>query len=225
MKGLHITLFTILLLASGSLNLKAQDNGLMVGVRAGHNASFGGFAAVSVEAHQNICGDFFIDAGLQYNTIGKTTVEAVPAYGHQFDWGELSVESVLSYTRMTSVNSIAAGAGVAVDSRSVSGRLGYYYRHFGGQGGWINEPFNVYYELSIHFLKKIEDWKLDFVITNCEAFELERHFQPSFIAEGSYFPTSKLGISFGIGCKPSGMFNMSADYYQTYIKTGVCYRW
>ena len=225
MKGLHITLFTILLLASGSLTLKAQDNGLMVGVRAGHNAAFGGFAAVSVEAHQNICSDFFIDAGLQYNTIGKTTVEAVPAYGRPFDWGELSVESVLSYTRMTSVNSFAAGVGVAVDSRRVSGRLGYYYRHFGGQGGWINEPFNVYYELSIHFLKKIEDWNLDFVITNCEAFELERHFQPSFIAEGSYFLTSKLGISFGIGCKPSGMFNMSADYYQTYIKTGVCYRW
>lgn len=218
-------LFAILLMTAGSLVMRAQDGGLMVGVRAGHNAAFGGFAAVSLETHQNLCGEFSIDGGLQYNTIGRTTVEAVPAYGFPFDWGRLSVESVLSYTRLSAVNSFAAGAGLAVDSRGVSGRLGYYYRHFGGQGGWINEPFNVYYELSVHFLKKVEDWKLDFVITNCEAFELERHFQPSFIVEGCYYPSSKLGISFGVGCKPSGIFNMSADYYQSYIKTGVCYRW
>ena len=68
-------------------------------------------------------------------------------------------------------------------------------------------------------------WDLFLSITNNELFELERHFQPSFIAECFYYPTQKIGVPFGLGCKPAGMFNMSADYYQSYLKTGLCYRW
>lgn len=214
-----------MLLASCTLAMNAQNDEVKVGLRAGHNAVFGGFAAVSLETIQTLGANFTLGGGLQYNTIGKTTLEVLPAYNIPFDWGKLSVEALATYTRISSINNVTAGAGVAIASTSVSGRLGYYYRILCGKASKITEPFNVYYELRAHFLKKIENWNLDLVITNCEAFELERHFQPSFIAEGSYYPTSKLGISFGIGCKPSGMFNMSADYYQSYLKTGVCYRW
>ena len=58
-----------------------------------------------------------------------------------------------------------------------------------------------------------------------EIFELERHYQPSFIAECRHYPLPELGIIFGLGYKPSGMFNMSADYYQTFLNLGLCYRW
>ena len=27
-----------------------------------------------------------------------------------------------------------------------------------------------------------------------------------------------MGITFAIGCKPAGMFNLSADYYQSFIR-------
>ena len=63
------------------------------------------------------------------------------------------------------------------------------------------------------------------MITNCEIFELERHFQPTFIAEGTYCFKDHLGISLGIGCKPAGMFNMSADYYESFMNFGFSYRW
>lgn len=222
---LRIRQFLLLLLASSTLTLNAQNNEIKMGVRAGHNAAFGGFAAVSLETVQTFCDNFSISGGLQYNTIGKTAIEALPSYNIPFDWGKLSVEALATYTCLSSINNVTAGAGMSIVSKSISGRLGYYYRILCSNGGKITEPFNVYYELRAHFLKKIENWNLDLVITNCEEFELERHFQPSFIAEGTCYPTSKLGISFGIGCKPSGMFNMSADYYQSYLKTGVCYRW
>lgn len=218
-------LLLIFLLLSGPLFLNAQDDVLKLGLRAGHNAALGGFAAISIEADQTLGKNFSANAGLQYNTIGKLVLEARPAYDIQFIWGKVSIESMLTCTSFGSTNSYTAGAGATVDSRNISGTLGYYYRIFGGQTGWIKEPLNIYYELRGHFLKKIENWNLDIVITNCEIFELERHYQPSFIVEGSYYPKSKIGISFGIGCKPSGMFNMSADYYQSFLKTGVCYRW
>lgn len=218
-------LFLILILSFSPLALKAQDDVLMMELRAGDNAAFGGFAAASITANRTFCGDFSVRGGMQYNTIGKTALEASPAYNLPFEWGKLAVEAMLSYNNLSSINSFAIGAGARLDSRSLGARLGYYYRLYCGGGDKIKEPFNVFYELRVHLLKKIVDWNLDLVITNCEVFELERHFQPSFIAEGTFYPMSKLGISFGIGCKPSGMFNMSADYYQSYLKTGVCYRW
>jgi hypothetical protein len=238
---LYATLSVSILLATHyPLSMAAQDKGMTervgqqkemkenevtVGLRAGHNAAFGGFAAMSVETYQTIRGGLAISGGVQYNTIGKTTLEARPAYTIGFDWGRLTPELLLTYTDLASTGSFAAGAGLGADFGRVSAKLGYYYHTFGGHGGWITEPFNIYYELNVHLLKKVEDWKVDLTITNNEMFELERHYQPSFIAWCCHYPTDRLGISFGIGCKPAGMFHMSADYYQTYIKTGVCYRW
>lgn len=219
-------IFLILFLSSGTLILDAQDNDeLMIGLRAGHYSSFGGFAALSVETTQTFCKNFSINGGVQYNTIGKTSLEARPAYNMPFEWGKFSVESVLTYSYLSSVNNFTAGAGVSVDSRYVGARLGYYYRLYGGRGSRIMEPFNLYYEFRAHFLQNIDKWNLDLVISNCEIFELDRHYQPSFIAECNHYPTGRLGISFGVGCKPSGIFHISAGYYQSYIKTGLCYRW
>lgn len=215
----------ILLLVSPAFILNAQDDEVKIGLRAGHNVAFGGFSAVSVETVQSFCGNFSVNGGIQYNTIGKTVLEACPAYKMSFDWFKISVESMFTYMNLRSTNSFTAGVGATFDSKYLGFRLGYYYRLYCSHASLIKEPFNIYYELCSHLLQRFEDWNLDLIITNCEMFELERHYQPSFIIEGSYFPTSKLGISFGIGCKPSGMFNMSADYYQSFIKTGICYRW
>lgn len=149
----RIKLFLLLLLIIGPLTLNAQNDEVKVGLRAGHNAVFGGFAAVSLETIQTFCDNFSLNGGLQYNTIGKTTLEATPSYNIPFDWGKLSVESLITYTSIRSINNITAGAGISVVSRSVSGRLGYYYRIFCGEGSKISEPFNIYYELRAHLLK------------------------------------------------------------------------
>ena len=223
MKFIH--LFVLSLLALTPQMLKAQEDVLAVGLRAGHNASFGGFVATSLETNQIFRKDFSVSGGVQYSTIGRTAIEARPAYTMNFSWGRLTTEVMTAYTHLVNINSIAVGGGACVDYRRASVKLGYYYRLYGGQGGWITEPFNVYYELCVRLLKKSESWDMGLIITNNEIFELERHYQPSFIAECSYYPTRKLGISLGIGCKPVGMFNISPDYYQTYIKTGVCYGW
>ena len=220
-----IRLFLTLLLISCPLILSAQGDRINVGLRTGHNTAFGGFAAVSVEATQTLFGNLAVNGGLQYNTIGKTSIEARPTYGIPLKRGRISVECLLTYTNLSSINNFTAGAGATLDSKYLSFRCGYYYRLYCNQGGKIKEPFNIYYELRAHLLQKIDKWNLDLVITTCETFELERHYQPSYIAEASFNPTSRFGISFGIGCKPSGAFNMSADYYQSYLKTGVCYRW
>ena len=218
-------ILAMLFMISSPIILNGQVHEVSAGLRAGHNAMFGGFAAISLETAQTICTDFSLSGGIQYNTIGKTSLELHPGYEWQFDWGKLRSEVLAAYSHLCSINTFAAGAGAHFDFDPISARIGYYYRIYGGQGSKISEPFTVYYEFCVHFLRKIEKWFLDLKITNCEIFELERHYQPSYIADAAYYPTSRMGICFGIGCKPAGSFNMSADYYQSFLKTGICYRW
>ena len=74
------SILLILLLISTQTVMKAQDDRLTLGVRAGHNNVFGTFAAFSLETEQTFCEDFSVRGGLQYNTIGRTALEAHPAY-------------------------------------------------------------------------------------------------------------------------------------------------
>jgi hypothetical protein len=164
---------TTLLLAFCSIAMNAQTNEVMLNLRTGHNASFGGFAAASLEASNTISNSFKINSGIQYSSINKTAIEARPAYYKSLDWGKLSAEALLAYTNLSSINNIAAGAGLQVESKWADARLGYYYRLYGGKEGWIKEPFNLYYELSAHLIPSIENWDLNLIITNCETLELE----------------------------------------------------
>lgn len=224
MRG-HLIIYTLTLLFTGIVQLKAQDNEVMLGLRTGHSNLSGGFAAVSAEARGIISEKFIIHGGAQYNTIGKVAVEARPSYFHDFDWGRVSAELLLSYTNFASINSFAAGAGAGISSNWIYARLGYYCHVYGGRGGQITEPFNIFYEFGVSILPMIEKWDLKLLVTNNEIFELDRHYQPTFSAVCSYFPRHDLGIKMGIGCKPSGMFHLSADYYESYLKVGICYRW
>ena len=204
---------------------KAQDGEVWLGLRTGHNTVSGSFAAISIETDYRLEKHFSIEGGAQYNTIGKTSVEARPAYFQDMGWGVISAEALLHYTNMLSINNFCGGAGVDISARWVFGKLGYYYRIYGGDGGRIKEPFNIFYRFGINCLPDIKDWDLKLIATNCESFELERHYQPSFIVQGWYYPKDFLGITLGVNYKPAGTFHLSSDYYQLYAKAGICYRW
>ena len=218
-------LFLALILAIMPTLLKAQENDIKVGLRAGHNAVFGGFTAASLETTQTFCKDFSLSGGVQYNSIGKTALEARPAYKMDFDWGKLTAEMLAFYSNLSNTDNFAAGAGARAEIGRTSMQLGYYYRVYGNDTNKLTEPFNLYYSLRVHLFQNNEDWDLDLILTNNEIFELERHYQPTYLAECFYYPTDNLGLTLGVGYKPSGTFHIAAGYYQTFIKTSVCYRW
>lgn len=215
----------IFFLALQAISLNAQEDEITVKIRTGHNSSFGGFGAVSVETVQNFDCGFLLSGGAQYNTIGRTALEARPAWSVNYNWGVVSAEALLTYRHLASLNSFAAGAGASISGKWVGFKLGYYYHMYGHGGESIKEPFNLYYELLVNLLPMVEAWDLQLAITNSEIFELERHYQPTFIAQCRYDLNERLGFSMGIGCKPAGMFHLSADYYQSFLNLGVCYKW
>lgn len=223
---LNFKSLTILILAlAWYTGLSAQSGKVQVEARTGHNTVFGGFVAPSVEAEYSLNDCFAISGGIQYNTIGRTGVDIRPSYFHSFKWGQISADVLAQYTYMCSLNDFAAGAGIGIKTKWIDAKVGYHYRLYGVAGSKITEPANLYYLGTIHCLAILEKWDLDLTLTNCETFELERHYQPSFIAQGWYYPKEYLGITLGANYKPTGMFHFSSDYYQFYTKVGVCYRW
>lgn len=215
---------TVAVYAQERSTVDVRDNNIALGLRAGHNATFGSFTASSLQTVQTFR-NVSVEAGVQYNTIGRTAIEARPAYTKSYGWGKVSAEALVAYSNMANVNTFSAGAGVDVSSRWVGGNIGYYYRIFGNRGNKIQEPFNIFYELRVNLLAMLKSWSLQFVITNNEMFELERHYQPTFILRCGHDLMERLGISAGVGCKPAGVFSISAEYYQTFINFGVCYKW
>lgn len=227
--GTKIAILSVILsaafaeVAAGMEPIKSDQ--VMIDLRAGHNAALGSFTAFALQTQQIFGDDSRLDTGVQYNTLGKIALEARQSYDIHFDWGELLPEAIVTYSNLSSINSLSIGAGAKAYFGRLSAKLGYYYHLYGNKSGKISEPFNIYYEFCVDIFHKIEKWALDLILTNCEPFELERHYQPSFIAECHHNFCKNLCLSLGVGYKPSGTFNISADYYQSFIKTGLCYRW
>lgn len=215
----------LLILLAGVGRMQAQSGDVAIGVKGGNSALFGAFGAVSAEAKYAAKDYFAIRGGAQYNTYGRVAAEVRPQYFHDLSFGRVSAELLCNYTNQGKQNNIAIGCGASLDVRYIWVTLGYYYRAMMQGGDTINEPFNIYYELGIRCLPKLEKGDLNVIFTNSRIFELERHYQPSFAVEGWWYPTDKWGLQVGVNYKPAGMFNISSDFYQVYGNVGVCYKW
>ena len=218
-----VFLFATIILGMGAVH--AQSTKLSLGAKCGHNALFGTFAAASVEAEHEVKRHFSIQGGAQYSSIGRVAAEVRPQYFHDLSFGRLSGQAILGYTYQSHMNNFIIGVGAQLDIRHIWARLGYYHRTISVGESSICEPFNIYYELGMRCLAKLQSWDLNIIIGNSRLFELERHYQPSFAVEGWWYPSEKWGVQLGANYKPAGMFNISSDYYQMYGNIGVCYKW
>ena len=220
-----IFLLLLLVFGVGVGSARAQQGEVLLGVRGGDNALFGSFAALSVEAEYSWDRHFAVRGGVQYNTIERGAVELRPQYFYELNFGRIYAELLLNYSCQNSVNNYAVGGGAMLDSRWGWATLGYYYRIMTRGVDAIREQFNIYYELGVRCLPKLEMWDLNVIFSNSRFCELERHYQPSLLVEGWWYPLQQLGVQLGASYKSAGMFNLSSDYYQLYANVGVCYRW
>ena len=215
----------LLLLSPFSLLLSAQEGRLNMNLNGGNNAALGHFVALSFDARHSLEKYFSVEGGLLYNSAKGLVAEVRPSLFCDFPAGRLSVEALLHYSPYSGIHNYALGGGVAFDSRYISLTMGYYYRALSTAGSSLNEPFNIYYGLTVNCLPSVSKWDLMVSLFNCRIFELERHYQPSLFVDAWWYPADKYGITLGVCYKPAGMFNLSSDYYQLYANIGGCYRW
>lgn len=222
MKIFHLFLLLVIV---GSSTLYAQGGEVMLGIKRGNNAILGSFTAASVEAKYEHKDHFAIVGGAQSNTVGRVSAAVRPQYFHDFYFGRLYGEVMFEYSHQSRTDNYVIGCGTTLDARNLWVTIGYYHRTLTFDKDRICEPFNIYYELGVRCLPKLEQWDLNILFTNSKMFELERHYQPSFVIEGLWYPIEKLGIQAGVTYKPAGMFHISSDYYQFYANVGLCFKW
>lgn len=205
--------------------IQAQDSSISFRLRAGDTTPFGGFAAVSADVKHSFENNFAVNGGVQYNSTGRTATEIRPAYIFDLENGSLSTKILLHYSHQSSIDNFAVGFGADYSYKWLFLTAGYYYRIYGCNGSYMKEYFNLFYQGGLKCLPDVEEWDLNIYITNCELFELERHYQPSLMVQGWWYPNDWLGVNLGVSYKHTGMFGIASDYYQLYGSTGICYRW
>ena len=193
--------------------------------RVGNSSVNGLYGTVGLRGDYAMPRHFMVRAGVQYSTIERYSAEVRPAYFHDFAFGRLHGEVLLHYNRHYSFNNIAAGVGVGLTMDYFWAHLGYYFRTVVASDNVLTEPYNFYYEIGVNCLPKIASWDLMAYITNSKLNDLERFYQPSLCVDAVWYPTSSWGVMLGVAYMPAGMFNISADYYQSYIQIGARYRW
>ena len=145
--GTKIAILSVILsaafaeVAAGMEPIKSDQ--VMIDLRAGHNAVLGSFTAFALQTQQIFGDDSRLDTGVQYNTLGKIALEARQSYDIHFDWGELLPETIVTYSNLSSINSLSIGAGAKAYFGRLSAKLGYYYRLYGNKSGKISEPFTI----------------------------------------------------------------------------------
>ncbi len=205
--------------------LYAQENVVRFMLKAGNNAVSGNFSTVSLDVNSTPCNHFSLNGGLQYNFSSGFVAEARPSFYYDLPKMRLSVEALLHYLPQNNIHNVSVGGGLGIRARYLWAKLGYYHRSIVSKGSGLYEPFNIYYELGVNILPSVAICDLMFSISNNRIFELERHYQPSFILDCLFYPADKWGIALGCSCKPAGIFNISSDYFQFYANLGVCYKW
>ena len=218
-------LLVILLASMFSNMLYAQENVAGLSFKAGNNAVAGYFSAISLDVNSAPCKNFSLTGGLQYNFSSGFVAEARPAFYYDFPKMRLSVEALLHYLPQSNIHNVSVGGGFGIRARYFWAKLGYYHRSMVSDGSSLYEPFNVYYEFGVNILPSVAMCDLMVSITNNRIFDLERHYQPSFVLDCMFYPFDKWGIVLGCSYKPAGMFNISSDYFQFYANLGVCYKW
>lgn len=123
-----------------------------------------------------------------------------------------------------------------------AGSAGYRMRHFSVQAGvfarvidalgrdwhsvdnYIVEPFNVMYKVALSIKGFDNPWDIYFTGSNYNEFEYERVWQPIFMMGGRVTMNERFSVWAEGTLKPTGMFHLTATYYESLLKVGVNYK-
>lgn len=203
------------------------DSSLVVALdaRVGNSSVKDIYGTIGLRGDYSMPRYFMMRAGIQYNTINRISAEVRPAFFHDFACGRLHGEILIHYNYHHSFDNLCAGVGVGFTMDYFWVQLGYYYRSIIGSDNIITEPYNLYYEVGVNCLPQVQAWDLMVYVSNSTLNDLERVYQPALYVDALWYPSTSWGIMLGAAYMPSGIFNISTDYYQSFINVGVRYRW
>jgi hypothetical protein len=176
---------------------------------------------------------FEMEAKIQFSTANVYTevVQLRPKF--TLPVGEMFLETDLMYRAVARnrVSDFTAGLGVGYRMDYVSVTLGLFARMMSDWGrSWyanetyVVEPFNVMYRIEAFCRPQNNPWNLSFCVSNVDDYQMERVWQPLFMANAYYDVVDHWRLNFGVQCKPTGMFHLDATFYGATFRTGFTYK-
>ena len=87
----------------------------------------------------------------------------------------------------------------------------------------IVEPFNLCYRIEAFVRPQTSPWNISLCISNMTDYQIERLWQPIFMAGGWYSIDEHWQVNLSALCKPTGMFHLNAKYYAAEVRAGFAY--
>lgn len=176
---------------------------------------------------------FEMEAKLQLSTanVYSGTVQLRPKF--ELPTGEMFLETDLMYRAYArnQVSDITAALGVGYRMDYVSVMMGVFCRVIDDwQRDWhtdetyVVEPFNLLYRLEVFCRPQTNPWNLSFIVSNMDDYQMERMWQPLFMARAHYDVNDHWRVLMGVQCKPTGMFHLDATFYGATARAGFMYQ-
>jgi hypothetical protein len=87
----------------------------------------------------------------------------------------------------------------------------------------IAETFYFIYALEVYARPIDCNWNISARIANIDDYQIERMYNPIFSLAGRYDPAPHWRVSGRVICKPAGMFNMTASFFDAHGIVGFSY--
>lgn len=91
---------------------------------------------------------------------------------------------------------------------------------------YVCEPFNFMYDIQFAFaIDKGDRWRMTARIANFDDFVADRSFQPIISLKTSCSINDTFEAFARLATHPTGIFSMSAAYYEVFLNTGIVKKW
>jgi len=93
--------------------------------------------------------------------------------------------------------------------------------HIKGKFAKIHEPYNLMYEVSYNLKPPAYYWNLGISVTNIDKFKITQETNPLFNLHGQYKISQPIYLVTQIWYEPAGIFNIYANYFGFFVRTGI----
>lgn len=88
----------------------------------------------------------------------------------------------------------------------------------------IHENWNVMYTATYNLKPEESKWNAGLTLTNTDYYIIEQESNPVFNINANYWFKQKLNIFMETWYKSSGAFNLSVNYFEFFVRTGVIWK-
>ena len=231
-------LFTLILVLASMLPMMAQVQygsdryaiGMHIGY--GHNTTYGSHMLTDIDAFLPFNPHFEMQADLRFSTARNHSIGVQMRPKFAVPVGEFFIEGRLlaGLYPADGFNDLTQALAVGYRMEYVSFQVGFSTRlimpspyNWHANSNIVVEPFNICYKLEVFCRPQTSPWNISLCASNMTDYQIERVWQPMFMAGGLYKIDEHWQVNLNALCKPTGMFHLNATYYGAEVRAGFAY--